>query len=420
MQRKREITERAATGVRVRHSTECAKGDGKARCTCTPTFVARMRVGSAGTVADHERTFTTLTDAVVWRESARTGEMPKAASVTLRDGATSFLIRAREGRITSRAGTPYKATTVATYDTALQVRVLDWPEPMTGLPIGDLPAARLLEPRALQRLITAWQESGASDESARQAMAAVRAVMGWMYEAGHLEALPPAVRLPPPHKRRERVATDAEADALIAAAIADDEQHRRSLIAPLMRLVLASGVRVSEALALTWGEGLDLTGDEMVIRMADSKTTAGEREVLVLDRPTVTAMRAHRLATGRPADGLPVFAREDGQTYKRYGAPRYGLTRVRAAAGRALLVTEGVRLLDGDAGDEQAAARLAGVGFHAMRHTHATNLGTDPGVDAVTLARRLGHSDPAFTARRYVHAREDRARELAMIAAGRA
>ena len=64
---------------------------------------------------------------------------------------------------------------------------------------GNIPAARLLEPRALQRLITAWQESGASDESARQAMAAVCAVMGWMYEAGHLEALPPAVRLPPPY-----------------------------------------------------------------------------------------------------------------------------------------------------------------------------------------------------------------------------
>ncbi len=48
-----------------------------------------------------------------------------------------------------------------------------------------------------------------------------------------------------------------------------------------------------------------------------------------------------------------------------------------------------------------------------------------PGVDLqiepeVGLLARLGHSDPAFTARRYVHGREDRARELAMIAAGRA
>ena len=418
MQRKREITERAATGVRVRHQKDCAKSDGKARCTCTPTFVARVRVGSAGSVADHERTFATLTDAVVWREAARTGKVPEVSSATLREGAVSFLIRAREGRITSRAGTPYKPTTLAGYDTALRVRVLDWPDPVTGLPVGHQRADRLLEPRALQRLVTAWGEAGTSAESIRQAVAAVRAVMRWMYEAGHLQTLPPDVLLPPPHKPRERVATDAEADALIAAAIADDQQQRRSLVGPLVLLVLASGVRVSEALALTWGDGLDLAGDELLIRVADSKTAAGEREVLVLDRATVNAMRAHRLATGRPADGSPVFAREDGQTYKRHGAPRYGLNRVRAAAGRALLASEGVPLLDGDAGKGQAAARLAGVAWHAMRHTHATNLGTDPGVDAATLSQRLGHSDSAFTARRYVHPREDRAREVARIAAG--
>lgn len=172
------------------------------------------------------------------------------------------------------------------------------------------------------------------------------------------------------------------------------------------------------ALGLTWGDTLDLAGDEAMIGVPDSKTAAGVRKVLVLDRATVNAMRAHRLATGRPADGLPVFAREDGQTYKRHGAPRYGLTRVRAAAGRALLIAEGVPLLDGEAGEQQVAARLAGVAWHAMRHTHATKLGTDPGVDAVTLSQRMGHSDPAFTARRYVHRREDRARDVARIAAG--
>ena len=138
----------------------------------------------------------------------------------------------------------------------------------------------------------------------------------------------------------------------------------------------------------------------------------------MLDRSTVNALRAHRLATGRPADGLPVFAREDGQTYKRHGAPRYGLDRVRAAAGRALLIAEGVVLLDGEEGKQQAAARLAGVAWHAMRHTHATNLAAHPGVDILTLSQRLGHSDSATTARRYGHVKEGRARELARIAAG--
>ena len=67
---------------------------------------------------------------------------------------------------------------------------------------------------------------------------------------------------------------------------------------------------------------------------------------------------------------------------------------------------------------EAVTARLAGVGFHVARHTHATVLGTNPAVDAASLAARLGHADPSFTARRYVHASDERARELARIAAG--
>lgn len=60
---------------------------------------------------------------------------------------------------------------------------------------------------------------------------------------------------------------------------------------------------------------------------------------------------------------------------------------------------------------------MKGAGWHAFRRTHATNLGTDPEVDAATLAARLGHSDPSFTARVYVTGRDDRARALAERAA---
>ena len=60
-------------------------------------------------------------------------------------------------------------------------------------------------------------------------------------------------------------------------------------------------------------------------------------------------------------------------------------------------------------------ANVPDTTFHALRHTHATLLGTRPEVDAVTLAARLGHADPAFTARTYIH-RDDRARALANLA----
>ena len=37
-------------------------------------------------------------------------------------------------------------------------------------------------------------------------------------------------------------------------------------------------------------------------------------------------------------------------------------------------------------------------------------------IDAVSLAARLGHADPAFTARTYIHGDDDRARAFADLA----
>jgi len=42
------------------------------------------------------------------------------------------------------------------------------------------------------------------------------------------------------------------------------------------------------------------------------------------------------------------------------------------------------------------------VSFHALRHTHASQL-IDAGVDVVTIASRLGHSSPAITLQVYAH-----------------
>ena len=42
------------------------------------------------------------------------------------------------------------------------------------------------------------------------------------------------------------------------------------------------------------------------------------------------------------------------------------------------------------------------VTFHALRHTHASQL-IDAGVDIVTISRRLGHAKPDITLRIYAH-----------------
>lgn len=45
---------------------------------------------------------------------------------------------------------------------------------------------------------------------------------------------------------------------------------------------------------------------------------------------------------------------------------------------------------------------LGEITFHALRHTHASQL-IDAGVDVVTISKRLGHSKPGVTLNTYAH-----------------
>jgi integrase len=52
--------------------------------------------------------------------------------------------------------------------------------------------------------------------------------------------------------------------------------------------------------------------------------------------------------------------------------------------------------------DVAASIEMPDVTFHALRHTHASQL-IDAGGDVVTISKRLGHSSPAITLKVYAH-----------------
>jgi integrase len=55
------------------------------------------------------------------------------------------------------------------------------------------------------------------------------------------------------------------------------------------------------------------------------------------------------------------------------------------------------------------------ITFHALRHTHASQL-IDGNVDIVTISKRLGHSKPDITLRIYAHLfRKDDSKAAAAI-----
>jgi len=363
---------KAAPRVAELHARRCAlsRGQGR-RCTCEPVYVARVkRAGS-----EYERTFAALAEASAWAEATKRalrsgGAAPERVgpAPALADVAVSFLHRARASEALTRSRRPYSAATLAGYESALRLRVLPLADGRSGLPLAELPVDAL-DGRTLQALVDvlAARDSAAS---ARVAAAALAAVLRDAYGRGLVDELPPRLTLPPPPRRRERTLALDEADRLLGAAQADDARLERSLLGPLVALLVGSGCRVSEALGLDWGpDGLDLADEPPVVRIgrASTKSEAGVRRV-PLDSETAGALRRHFLASGRPPVGAPVFADENGRRLPRHGRVRFGLERVARAAG------------------------LSGVTAHVFRHAHASWLAS-AGVPASVAAARLGHAD---------------------------
>ena len=370
---------RVAPGVFERHSTGCSKSRGRRSCDCSPVFVARVRVG--GRLLSG--TFPNLADAVAWVQQAkwtlRAGGRPnvRPAAPTLHDAAVSFLHRARRGTALTRSRHPYALNTLAGYETTLRLHVLPWPEPRSGLGLGSLPSDAI-DTRTIQNMVDALSVDR-SNETARVAYAALAAVLRDLYSRGLIESLPPRVLLPPPGRPRERALTIDEADRLLAAAEADDSRTGRSLMAPVVALLIATGARITEILRLVWGPaGLDLDSQppRVAIARATTKSEAGAR-VIPIEDAYADVLRGHRDRCAPAAEDALVFAREDGRPLDRGGRVRSGLDRV-------------VKHAD-----------LEGVSPHVLRHSQGTWLAS-AGVQGPALAARLGHADAAFTIRRYV------------------
>lgn len=187
----------------------------------------------------------------------------------------------------------------------------------------------------------------------------------------------------------------------------------------LIHLLAHGGLRIGEALALQWRD-VDLPAGTVRIAAtlveAAGKVERGEpktfasRRVVRLPASVIERLRVLRGSTGTVfrVDGL-VFstAGTDGSRKQRAGErPRDR----KPAPARPLRVSNVLRrrwhpILK--------SLSIEPCGFHALRHSHASMLIARAGVDPVTVAERLGHSDPGMTLRVYSHPDEERSSSAA-------
>lgn len=192
----------------------------------------------------------------------------------------------------------------------------------------------------------------------------------------------------PKVERRELRVLDHEESARLLSAAASTRFH-----VPVF-LALATGMRRGEVLALRWGD-VDLNGGSLQVVESLEQTNAGLRfkapkttrscRQIALPTSAVELLRAHRvkqleerllLGLGRN-DGDLVFTQIIGQPVSPDNFSK-----------------EFSRLVK--------RAGLRHVTFHALRHTHITNL-LRAGVHPKVAAERAGHSSVSVTMDVYSH-----------------
>jgi integrase len=357
---------RATTGIRTRHRKLCRTHVG-GRCNCDPTYEANVWSSVEGKRLF--RAFATAGEARAWRSEAqvalRRGTMRAGRSVTLCEAAESWLEGVRGGAIRNRSGHVYKPSVIRGYEAALVARIL----PTLG-------GARLSELRRveLQDFADGLCAEGLDASTVRNTLMPLRVIFRRALVRGDIAVNPSTgLELPAVEGRRERIASPAEAAALLAAL---PERDRA-----LWATAFYSGLRRGELLALRWEE-VDLTGGVIrVERSWDAKEgfVAPKSRAACRSVPISGVLREHlvqhALRSGRRI-GL-VFGSSASQPFtpsnvrKRANAiwARNGLTR---------------------------------IGLHECRHTFASFM-IAAGVNAKALSSYMGHSSVTITYDRYGH-----------------
>ena len=272
-----------------------------------------------------------------------------------------------------------------------------------GLPvIGNRPIGKLCAPdlaRLAAELAARDGDAYLADRTIRRIFAPISAMLATAVEEGVIRHNPARdVRLPSGRdalRRFDEDADDADDPAPGKARALTREQLAGFLLVVdprwrlLFDLLAATGLRVSEAVALRWRD-LVLDGDRPAVRVRRArvrgvygppKSRHGVRDV-PLGFDLVRALRERRTASEwHEADDL-VFASMAGTPMAPENLHRRTM---------------------------KPAAQEAGVGwagFHSFRHACASMLIAD-GRNIVQVSRWLGHHSPSFTLDVYAHLMDD-------------
>ena len=239
--------------------------------------------------------------------------------------------------------------------------------------------------------LTALRGRSCSDKTRASALATLQSVLRYARRKGWIVANPVAQlerhERPRPVPRAQRALGREQIAALLDACL---PSHRL-----IVATVLFSGMRISEALGLIWG---DIAFEEGVVqvraqlsvprrgepgRRVPLKTKASRREIPLVPQ-LGHILAAHRDARPGAADEDWVFMTHAGTAHAQRNVVRRGLRRA-------------VRVAGIDSGSWPP------LRFHDLRHTFASHLIVDMNLDVAQVSRILGHAHISTTLDIYTH-----------------
>lgn len=356
-----KLTKTSTPGIYRRHTKGCTGG----RCTCSYVVVWRYR-GKQET-----ETFRTLAEAREAKGNRDAGDSRPTSRIILGEYFEEW-IETYSGRtsrgLSERSRVLYRRSAEDHFLTRWQT----WK-------LADV------EPTDVRQLYGELRRNGSSTSTLRQLRSTLSAMFSTAVEDGLLRSNPVrGVRIPAP--------TKVEMDDDQAKALTRGELRRLLDALPdhdwrlFFEFLVHTGLRISEAVGLRW-EHVDLGNRPRVLvreqfyegNRSRLKSKRGRRDV-----PLSPGM-AERLRTKKAVshrDDAPVFATMAGTELNRANVA----SRILKPAGK--------------------AAGVPWASFHTFRHTCASML-FEEGRNVKQVAEWLGHADPAFTLRTYVHLLDD-------------
>lgn len=331
----------------------------------------------------HKESFRTLAEAREAKASRHAGDRRPTSKARFADYFTEWI-----GSYAGRTARGFSETTRPEYRRPIEAHALPkWPT----WKLADV------EPADVRELFGSMRKEGCTTSQIRKLRVALSALFATAVDDGAIRSNPVSgVRIPNGSEEpgeggdeRAKALTRKELRLLLAALPKDWRLF--------FEFLTVTGLRISEAIGLTW-EHVEL-GDNPQIKVREQfyrgkrrklKSGSGKRDVPLSPRMTKRLL-AHRRDTYRGPKAA-VFASTAGTPLNVNNLRNRVLDPAAKSVGFAVEVE----------GRDGKPRPRSTVGFHTFRHTCASLLFA-AGRNVKQVAEWLGHADPGFTLRTYVH-----------------